>query len=437
MAKAKKSSGNSNGLLSSLTAFVGRDMGVSLLLGVSTGITLLFVSNLLAGLSQANPPLLTAALVTLFFTLKFFFAPLIDKLPAPLLGKKFGQRRGMAMWLQILSIVTLLLMLLVRNATGMGAVVIGAITVVIGGFQIMALEALRVEMLPAKKQAHGVVMAVIGYFLLSVLAIGFLAPLLAKIGLDFIVLFAVLQLVGLWAIFLVPLTSKHEKFTFGSLVAPFADVFKQKQIIALLAFLLLYKYGNSLMMLLTTNFYNGLGFQGEDLKSAAGIVQTVGPLLAIVGLILAAIVSYSFGVYRALMVGMVLALIAPIFFPIMLRVGPNFAMLFITVAVANVSAAFTTGAVLALIGKMVNPKHSITQWAFLTSVVAFTSLPSTGMVPFVTTLPLITQFLLTIPTGGLLQLLKTSSPDIIAVAMVVLSVPGLLLLLATKKTIEK
>ncbi|MDI9314192.1 MAG: hypothetical protein QM529_05930 [Hydrotalea sp.] len=433
MAKTNKSS--DNGLLSSLMAFVGRDMGISLLLGIATGISLLFTGNLLAGLSSANPPMITAAVATLIFTLKFLFAPLIDKLPAPWLGKKFGQRRGMAMWLQILSIICLLVTLFARNMQGMAAVLIGAVIVVVGAFQIMALDALRVEMLSAKKQAHGITMSVIGYFLLSI-AIGVLAPWLAKVGIDFIMVFAALQLLGLWAIIMVPMTTKHQEFSFGALVAPFADVFKSKQIWSLFALLLLYKYGNSMMSLLSINFYNGLGFQNEELKSAAGIVQNMGPLVAIVGLILGAVVTYCMGLYRALMIGIVLAMVAPIFFPIMLRVGPNLPMLFATVSIANISEAMTTVAILALAARMVNPKHSVTQWAFLTSVVAFTSLASASVVPTVTTLPLIPQFLLTIPTTGLLQLLKVSSPEIIAVAMIILSVPGLLILLATKKTIE-
>ena len=433
MAQTKKSS--DNGLLSSLMAFVGRDMGISLLFGVATGISILLTSNLLGGLAAANPPLVTALVVTLFFTLKFLFAPLIDKLPAPWLGKKFGQRRGVALWLQILSIVCLVVTMVVSRMQGMAAVLVGAFVIVVGGFHIMALEALRVEMLPAKKQAHGITMAVIGYFLLN-LGIGLLAPLMAKIGFDFILLFAIIQLLLIWAIVNTPLTTKHESFSAAALVAPFVDIFKHKQIYALLGLLLIYKYGNSLMALLSTNFYNGLGFQGEDLKFAAGIVQNFGPLVAIIGMIVTAIMVYCLGLYRSLMVGMVLALVAPLFFPVMLSVGPNFAMLFVTVAVANLSMAMTTVAVLALAAKMVKPKHSITQWAFLTSVLAFASLPSTGMVPTVTTLPLITQFLLTIPTGGLLQLLKISSPYVIAVVMMVLSVPGLMLLLASKKTIE-
>lgn len=433
----KTSVNSSSSLLSSLTAFVGRDMGICLLFGITTGVSVLLITSLLAGLNAANPPIVTGLVITLFFTLKFLFAPLVDKLPAPFFGKKFGHRRGMAMLLQILVILSLVVMMLVRKLAGWPALAVGSVAVVIAGFQIMVLDGLRVEMLSAKRQAHGITLSVIGYFLLSV-CIGIIGPWLAKAGIEIILLFAIVQIICLWGIIITPSLGQEQKFSFGSLVAPFVDIFSNKKILMLLPLLLLYKYGNSLMVLLSTNFYNGLGFQGEEqIKIAVNIVQNIGPLTAIVGIILGAIIIYTQGLYRALLVGVALCMIAPIFYPIMLRVGPNFAMLFTTVAIANISTAVSTLALVVAIAVMLNPKHSVTQWAFLTSVAAFTCLPSLTMLPTITTLPLITQYLLTVPVGWLLQVFKVASPDVIALTMILLSLPGLFLVMANKNNIKR
>ncbi|MGI9461718.1 MAG: hypothetical protein ACR2NY_03995 [Alphaproteobacteria bacterium] len=441
MAKAKKISGKDSGgivaaLGASLGAFVGRDMLVALLLGFATSMSILLCSNLLANLGVANPPLKIAIFATLFFTLRFFFAPFVDKIPLPFLRKKFGQRRSMALLLQILLIFSLVMMMLVQNIPGSTRLVVASVVVAISALQIMSFEALRVEMLPAKKQAHGITMLVIGYFLLS-LFVGYTGSWLYQLKVDFVLLFSVLQLIGVLAIMMTPMLDSKEKFSFGSLFAPFVDIFKNKQLLWLLPLLVLYKYGNSFMMLLSSNFYNGTGFQGEDqVRVAINIVQNMGPLVAIVGVIFGAIVIYIGGVYSGLMTGMILCLIAPIFFPIMLRLGANFSMLFATVSIVNISAAVSTLAIFTLIATKLNPKHSVTQWAFLTSVVAFTALPSLTIVPSATTLPLISQYLLSLPTSGLLKLFKINSPDVIAVVMVLLSLPGLLWLLAMKKNIQ-
>ena len=219
--KISNNSKSSNGrLIASLAAFADHDLLISLLLGFSTGITVIFSANVLGGLNAATPPLLVAALLTYFFALKFFFAPLVDKIPAPYFGKKFGHRRGVAMLVQILLIISLVLMSVLRQVPGLVSLSAAALVVIFSGLQILSFEALRVEMLPNNKQGHGVAMSIIGYFLLT-LFVGLVGPAISNVGIDFILVFCVLQLLGILALVLAKSPDgKKEPFAWARSLPP-------------------------------------------------------------------------------------------------------------------------------------------------------------------------------------------------------------------------
>ncbi|MCX8516275.1 MAG: hypothetical protein ORN57_04735, partial [Alphaproteobacteria bacterium] len=400
-----------------------------------------FSANVLGGLNAATPPLLVAVLLTYFFALKFFFAPLVDKIPAPYFGKKFGHRRGVAMLVQILLIISLVLMSVFRQVPGLVSLSAAALVVIFSGLQILSFEALRVEMLPNNKQGHGVAMSIIGYFLLT-LFVGLVGPAISNVGIDFILVFCVLQLLGILALVLAKSPDgKKEPFAWGSLITPFTDFFArhgQWKWVSIIFFILLYKYGSTFTALLAPNFYNGLGFTGDDqVKAAVASIQTVGSLMGLIGLLVGAIVLYWRGLYTTLLGGIILTMVVPIFFATMLRFGANLWFLRLTVSVASLAVSITTIALLAYIASLINRKHTVTQWAWLTSLAAMTSLSSMTVVPTITILPLFIQSLVVLPTSWTLQALKISSPDIIALFMVAMSLPGLLILLSLKKSISK
>ena len=79
---------------------------VSFLLGVSSGFPLtLLVATMTFWLAKVEVDLATIGFVVALgtpYTIKFLWAPLVDKLPLPFLTKAFGQRRG---WLYLIQVL--------------------------------------------------------------------------------------------------------------------------------------------------------------------------------------------------------------------------------------------------------------------------------------------------------------------------------------------
>src|SRR5436190_14791530 len=141
---------------------------IVLLLGFSSGLPLaLSGSTLLVWMREAGVDLGTIGLFALVgtpYTLKFFWAPLVDALHVPLLTRALGRRRGWLVFSQLLLIGAILLQALTDPAVSPPLVALAALLVAAtSATQDIVVDAFRVESLPESEQAAGMASYVAAY----------------------------------------------------------------------------------------------------------------------------------------------------------------------------------------------------------------------------------------------------------------------------------
>ena len=107
-----------------------------LALGFSCGVPFMLVGNTL-GFWLREQGIELAAIgflswVGMAYTLKFLWAPLVDKLDAPLVGKRLGRRRGWALLSQIIIGASLIAMAAIGTESGLAAFAIFALITAFG-----------------------------------------------------------------------------------------------------------------------------------------------------------------------------------------------------------------------------------------------------------------------------------------------------------------
>ena len=134
---------------------------VMLFLGFSAGVPILLIfSSLSLWLGEAG---LEKSAVTYFswaalgYSFKFVWAPLIDKLPIPLLTSWLGRRRAWLLLSQFAVIAAILWMAVTDPASGDTSLTMMAFAAVALGFssatQYIVIDAYRIESAPAQEQA--------------------------------------------------------------------------------------------------------------------------------------------------------------------------------------------------------------------------------------------------------------------------------------------
>lgn len=155
--------------LEAIAAFKHPRVVTMLFYGISAGLPLLLIfSSLSLWLREAG---VERAAVTYFswaalgYSFKFVWAPLVDKLPLPILSKRLGRRRAWLLFSQLMIIVAITTMALINPADNMlGAMAWAAVLL---GFssatQDIALDAYRIESAQVELQALMSSTYIVGY----------------------------------------------------------------------------------------------------------------------------------------------------------------------------------------------------------------------------------------------------------------------------------
>ncbi|MFH0344706.1 MAG: AmpG family muropeptide MFS transporter, partial [Chromatiales bacterium] len=131
-------------------AFARPKVAVMLALGFASGLPFLLVGNTLGFWLREEGVALSAigflSWVGLAYSLKFLWAPLIDKADAPLLGRLLGRRRGWIVAAQIAVMASLAGMAIVRPGGGLAAfAVLSLIAAFASSTQDIVIDAWRIE----------------------------------------------------------------------------------------------------------------------------------------------------------------------------------------------------------------------------------------------------------------------------------------------------
>lgn len=344
-------------------------MLITFIMGFSCGLPLLLtISVLQIWMRQAGVNLETIglmALVGLPYTLKFLWAPLLDRYSLPL-----GRRRG---WLLITQ-VTLLVFI-----GGLGysdpanhpyRMALFALAVAFfSATQDAVVDAYRREHLPERELGLGSTIYVYGYRIGMLLASG--GGLILADQLSFPVVYLIMaatMLVGIGTTLLAPepaIAKGAPQSLSEAVIKPFVEFFKTDQAVLMLLFILLYKLGDTLASAMTAPFYVDMGFSATEIGLA---VKLYGFWATIVGALIGAGVILKIGIRPSLWVFGILQMVSTAGFTLLAVVGHSLSVLALVITFENLAAGMGTAAFMAFMASLTDKRFTATQYALLTSI---------------------------------------------------------------------
>ncbi|MCM0019213.1 MAG: MFS transporter, partial [Tagaea sp.] len=223
------------------------------------------------------------AWIGLSYAFKFLWAPIIDRVSVPILGKRLGHRRGWMLPIQIgLMLAIAALALTDPRVNALHVAMVAVVVAFFSASQDIVIDAYRIESLRDEEQGAGIAAYVWGYRI-AVLAATSGALLLVR---EFdtgwagvYVAMALLMTVGIATCLIVrePATqpgarlraeSAAEWFT-TAVARPFADFAKRDGWILILAFVALFKLGEALAGIMTNPLYRQMGYSREQVAAIA------------------------------------------------------------------------------------------------------------------------------------------------------------------------
>ncbi|MBN9603701.1 MAG: MFS transporter [Afipia felis] len=365
---------------------------VVLFLGFSSGLPLaLSGSTLLVWMREAGVDLKTIGLFALVgtpYTIKFFWAPLVDALHVPVLTRLLGRRRAWLIFSQLVLMIAIVLLAVSDPTKPLGVALAALFVAAASATQDIVIDAFRIESLPENEQAAGMASYVAAYrvgMLLSTAGALFLVSGFESAGLNrhaawqwgYIAMAALVVIGILTALFATePEASRATEAstgrTFGRVVhaatGAFTEFARYKDAWAILAFVVLFKFTDAFSGTMTAPFVIDLGFTRNDY---AAIVKGLGLAATLIGGFAGGFLASRYSLVASLWIGGLLQAIANLSFSWLAIVGINHYALALAITAENFTSAVGTVIFVAYISALCrNPAHTATQYALLTALAA-------------------------------------------------------------------
>ena len=362
---------------------------VAFLLGISSGFPLtLLLGTMTFWLSKVGIEKSTIGFaigLTTPYTLKFLWAPLVDKLPIPLFSAWLGQRRA---WLYVIQglLVVALWQLGTSNPSNdnIGTFAMWAIIVAfLSATQDIVIDAYRIEILSDDEIAHGTAMNQFGYRTGNLLAGAGTIYLASTEGYDvgwamaygltsFLVLPAALGALWAGAGRFDPSSARAAGQSFfnwltETVVNPFREFLGRKGAVLILLFVLIYKVGDAMGQGMLNPMIVELGFSDTEFIT---INKFVGFAALIIGSALGGPFIAWLGMGRALFISGLLMMFSNFMFVILAIVGHSPLVLALAVGTENLTSGIGLTVFVTYLSGLSNLAYTATQFALLSSFAA-------------------------------------------------------------------
>lgn len=389
--------------------FSGR-MAVTFLMGFSCGLPLLLtISVLQAWMKEEGVDLSVIGLMSLVgipYTIKFLWAPLLDRMTLPFLGR----RRGW-LFLAQLSLMAAIAGLGLSSPKSHPLLLTGAAFLVtfFSASQDIVVDAYRRETLSDAELGLGSSLYVNGYRVGMLLASG--GGLILADHLPFSMVYLIMAACMIPGM-VTTLYSKEPDQPFGvpgtlaeAVFAPLREYFTRNGAWWILAFILCYKLGDSMASAMSTPFYLDIGFSKTEIGT---VVKLFGFWATIAGSLVGGIWMIRIGIGGSLWIFGILQAVSTAGFMVLTSTGPNVAALSAVIAFENFTSGMGTSAFTAFMASMTHKRFTATQYALLSSLMG------------------VPRVLVSAPTGFLA---KYMGWNWFFAACVLAAIPGLLILL--------
>ena len=363
-----------------------------LLLGFSAGLPLLLVLGTLsfwlreAGIDRTTIGYLSW--VGLAYAFKWVWAPLVDRMPIPLLTRWLGRRRSWLLLAQLAVMAGLVAMSFNDPKLDLQPVVWGALAVAFGSAtQDIALDAFRIESAESDRQAALAAAYQTGYRLAMIWAGAGVLWVAARAEIPGVasyqhaawqtayLVMAASMLLGILTVLLSPepahrvlAPSKNlADWLNSALVEPFADFLRRygKQALLILSLIAIYRISDVVMGIMANPFYVDMGYTKDEV---AAVTKIYGVIMTLAGAFVGGVLSMRFGVMRVLMLGAVLSAASNLLFAWLGTRGHDVTGLIFVVSADNLSSGIASAAFIAYLSSLTNLNYSATQYAIFSSV---------------------------------------------------------------------
>jgi len=358
-------------------------------LGFASGLPLaLTAGTLQAWLTVVGLDLKTIGIFTLVglpYTLKFLWAPLMDRLVPPWLGR----RRGWMLLMQ--GSVALGLAAMAVTGPGRRPEILGVLALVVAFLSAsldIVFDAYRTDVLVRPERGFGAAVWVNGYRCALLLASAGALLLADRIGWqNTYLLLAALMAAGIITILVSPEPTEPGA-TPASLAeavgGPLKEFFTRPGVVGLLALIVFYKVGDAVAASLQTAFLiGGMGFS----VSEVGYVKGLGIGATLIGALAGGVAMAKLGMVRSLLFFGLLQAVSNLGFMWLAWMGKSYTALTASILVENVTGGMGTVAFVALIMSLCDHRYTATQFALLSSLEAlgrvFSGRPSAELVELV------------------------------------------------------
>ncbi|MEX0607581.1 MAG: MFS transporter [Halofilum sp. (in: g-proteobacteria)] len=374
-----------------------------LFLGFSAGLPFLLVFSTLTGwLRDVGVDVAAIGFfswIGITYSIKFVWAPIVDRLPLPLLTRTFGQRRGWILLGQMMVGGGLVGVALLDPTVALAPVALVALLVAFGSAtQYIAIDAFRIESAADDLQAAMAATYVIGYRG-GILVAGAGALYIA----DYVswsaayLTMAALMVIGVITVLLRPepavrrsdaataareerverylLRSAHLPqwwrdlcaWFIGAVVCPFVDFFARhgRAAITLLVLVGIYKISDLAMAAMAYPLYIDLGF---SLSEIANVTKVYGVIVTIIGGVGGGVLVARYGIPPLLIVGAAFVAIANLLFALLATVGAHMPMLIVTISADNLSNGLASAVFIAFLSSLTSRAYTATQYALFSSL---------------------------------------------------------------------
>ncbi|MBK6290064.1 MAG: AmpG family muropeptide MFS transporter [Gammaproteobacteria bacterium] len=348
-------------------------------LGFTSGLPLYVLIQLVplwmkdAGVDLAGIGLFT--LVGIPYTWKFLWSPLMERYRVPLLGR----RRGWMLLTQLLLLGTIASIGFLDPGKTLWH--LAALCVAVAFFsasQDIVVDAYRRELLPDHELGIGNAVHVQAYRIAGLVP-GSLALVLAEYlpWTSVYLVVAGFMLIGVMNTLFIREVVDRPVLPVSlreAITRPFQEFFGRlgwRLAVMTLAFMFLYKLGDSMATALSYPFYRELGF---SLTEIGVIAKTASLAAVIIGALLGGVWMIRLGINNALWLFGGVQLLSILGFALLAETGPDRMTLAVVIVFEYLGVGLGTAAFTAFIARCTNPLFAATQFALLT---ALTALPRT------------------------------------------------------------
>jgi MFS transporter, PAT family, beta-lactamase induction signal transducer AmpG len=360
----------------------------ALFLGVSSGFTFAMIgatlSTRLAQHGVSKSAVTAFALTFLAYNLKFLWAPVVDHVRLPWIGR-FGQRRSW-LWLVGVLVVAAVAFLGVANPEeSLYLVAVAAITLGVAGatFDII-IDAYRIELLEPRQLGAGSGMSQYGWRIGSAAAGALALVLAARIGWTAAYMACAAFALPAMAVGVVMgEPARHREpakahGVFEALVAYFSPLLefgRRQGALVVLLFVLVHKIGDTLANLTLRLLFKDLGFTNDEV---AFYDVGIGFVALLAGIFVGGMLYARLGMKRSVLISLVLMALSNLSFAALAAAGHTNLGMAGAVGFENFASGIGGVTVVAYLSALCNLRFTATQYALLSALASIAGRFLTG-----------------------------------------------------------